>query len=256
MKKLLISLIFLSILNISSAQEISYVVTSLTANLRLEPSVKSKIIGTLKQGEIVGVTKVIDNPDWVFVTYYGNEGYMSSKLLTPLDEYAKYKNWNSLSAKTGDEYNCDNIHPEYDYAMDNSLMIICGNDADVVVKLMDLSDNCIRISYIKAGDTYTMKNIPLGTYYLKTAYGKDYRQSIENEQCKIKFLRNPIYKKGDQYLNFTKEYTGKTIEGSKEVSHYQLSYYKLELNIDMKSSLLPSKNNLKTSKISEKEFNQ
>jgi hypothetical protein len=121
---------------------------------------------------------------------------------------------------------------------------------------MILSNNCVRISYIKAGDSYTMKNIPLGTYYLKTAYGKDYRQSIENDQCQIRFLRNPVYKKGDQYLNFTEEYTGKTIEGNKEISHYQFSYYELELNLDMKNSLMSSNHSLKTTKISEKEFNQ
>lgn len=255
MKQLVIALLFLLISNFSYSQELSYVVTGATANLRAEPSTKSKIIGVLKKGDIVGVTILDDTPDWAFVTYYGYEGYVSIKLLMQLDEYDKYKNWKSIDVRTGDDYNCENIRPEFDETAKNKLIIKTGYNLDVVVKLMDMNDVCVRISYIRAGDTYTMQNIPLGNYYLKTAYGKDYRQSIENDQCKVRFLRNPIYKKGEQILSFTKEYEGKTYQGNRTYDSYQYSYYELSLDVDMKRMVLDDSKKFNTRKISEKEFN-
>ncbi len=255
MKQLITILLFIFCIK-GYSQETSYVIIGQSANLRSQPNTKSKILGTLSLGEVVGGTRLENNTDWVLVTYYGDEGYINTSLLKPLDEHEKYKNWSKVNAKTGDDYNCENIQPEFDTQIDNSLNIRCGFESDVIVKLINSNDICIRISYIKAGESYSMKNIPLGTYYLKTAYGKDYRQSIENEQCKVRFLRNPIYKKGDQLLRFTKEFTGKTIEGNQEITHYQFSFYDLELNLDMKRSLMSNKDRLITSKISEKEFNQ
>lgn len=255
MKQVIVALLFLFISNFSFSQETSYVVNGATANLRSGPSTKSKIIGVLKKGDIVGVTTLEDTPDWVFVTYYGYEGYVSTKLLMPLEENDKYKNWSSVGARTGDDYNCENIRPEFDESAKNRLLIRTGYNADVVVKLMNMDDVCVRISYIRSGDSYTMKNIPLGDYYLKTAYGKDYRQSIENDQCKVRFLRNPIYQKGDQILSFRKEYTGKSYEGTSVYDNYQFTSYELELDVDLKRSLLSSKDKFNTKKITEKDFN-
>jgi len=61
------------------AQE-SYVIKGNRANVRETPSLKGKILGTIPGGEIVSVTNA-DNPNWWFISYYGNEGYISSKLL-------------------------------------------------------------------------------------------------------------------------------------------------------------------------------
>jgi hypothetical protein len=254
MKKLLTILLFIFCIK-GYSQEISYVITSQSANLRSQPNTKSKIIGTLTFGEIVGGAILEENTEWIFVTYYGNEGYINTRLLKPLDDHEQYKKWSKINAKTGDAYNCENIQPEFDTQIDNSLNIRCGFESDVIVKLMNLNDVCVRISYIRSGESYSMKNIPLGTYYLKTAYGRDYRQSVENDQCVVKFLRNPIYNKADQLLKFSKNYKGKTIEGNKEITHYEFSYYNLELNLNMKTSLMFNKDKLLTSKISEKEFN-
>lgn len=255
MKQVIVALLFLFISNFSFSQETSYVVNGATANLRSGPSTKSKIIGVLKKGDIVGVTTLEDTPDWVFVTYYGYEGYVNIKLLMPLEENDKYKNWRSVDVRTGDDYNCENIRPEFDETAKNKLIIKTGYNSDVVVKLMNMNDVCIRISYIRAGDTYTMSNIPLGNYYLKTAYGKDYRQSIENDQCKVRFLRNPIYKKGEQILSFTKEYEGTTRQGSRSYESYQYSYYELRLDVDLRSSLQDDNKKFNTKKITEKDFN-
>ncbi len=255
MKQIIVALLFLFVSKFSFSQETSYVVTSATANLRSGPSTKSKIVGVLSKGDIVGVSLLEDTPEWVYVTYYGYEGYMSIKLLTSLDESDKYKNWSSIGARTGDDYNCENIRPEFDESAKNRLVIRTGYNSDVVVKLMNMDDVCVRISYIRAGDTYTMKNIPLGSYYLKTAYGKDYRQSIENDQCKVRFLRNPIYQKGDQLLSFRKEYTGKSYQGTTAYENYQFSYYELDLDVDLKRSLMSNKDKFNTKKISEKDFN-
>jgi hypothetical protein len=172
-----------------------------------------------------------------------------------IDENVKYKNWSSVDARTGDDYNCENIRPEFDESAMNRLVIKSGYNADVVVKLMNMDDICVRISYIRAGDSYTMKNIPLGTYYLKTAYGKDYRQSIENDQCKVRFLRNPIYQKGDQLLSFRKVNLGKSYEGTKVYDNYNYTSYELELDVDLKRSILSDKDKFNTKKITEKDFN-
>jgi fermentation-respiration switch protein FrsA (DUF1100 family) len=49
-----------------------------------------------------------------------------------------------------------------------------------------------------------MKNIPEGYYYLKIAYGKDYRKGIVNNQCQIQFTKDAVYEKGTETLDFNK----------------------------------------------------
>ena len=65
-------------------------------------------------------------------------------------------------------------------------------------------DYCIRIAYVRSNEFYKMENIPEGHYYLKIAYGSDYRQKIENGQCKVRFVRNAEYEKGEENLSFYK----------------------------------------------------
>ena len=255
MKKIITKILFLLVLLISNyvtySQE-SYVVKGKSVNVREKPNAKSKIIGRIAGGEIVSVVST-DNHDWWLISYYGNDGYVSSKLLMTLEKSNQYKNWKKVSANTGDNPECENISPKYDYNLKTKLIIHVGNYADVVVKLMSYSGNCIRIVYIKSGDDYTIENIPEGYYYLKLAYGKDYRQSIENGQCKVKFMRDATYKKGSEKLDFYKIKKQNTVEGDYEYENWEIPSYELSLNVKYTQGGF---NSFSSNKISEGEFNR
>lgn len=245
-------LIFFSASNIH-AQE-SYVVNAKTINVRKEASLKGEILGTIPKGEIVTVINS-DNPEWWLITYYDNEGYVSSKLLITIEKSTQYHSYKKVEANTGDNYNCENIKPQYDTSIDNELIINVGYNSDAVVKLMNYSGICIRICYIKGGDKYSMRNIPLGDYYLKIAYGKDYRQSIDDNKCIVRFLRDPVYKKGEQNLKFEKTRKGNKVVGDKEYANYDISYFELTLNNEFEKGISKEKT-FNSKKISEKDFNK
>lgn len=251
---LLLTLLFvIFFVSINYAQE-SYVINAKTVNVRTEASIKSKITGTIEQGEVVSV-KNKDNSEWWLISYYGIEGYVSSKFLISLEQSKKYSAWKKVDAITGDNFNCENIQPKYDTAIDNELIINVGNNSDAVVKLMNYAGICSRISYIRAGDRYTMKNIPLGDYYLKIAYGKEFRKFTQDNQCIVKFLRDPVYKKGSQNLAFRKIKKANKIIGDKEYSDWDISYFELALNVQFTSGTGKG-DTLGSEKISENDFNQ
>jgi uncharacterized protein YgiM (DUF1202 family) len=230
----------------------SYVVNSKSINVREVPSPKAKILEIIANGEVVSVLNS-DNPKWWLISYYGNKGYVSPKLLLPLEESNQYKDWHKEYANTGDKPACENISPQYDYNLKNRLLIHVGNNADVVIKLMDYSDNCIRIAYIKSGDDYCMRNIPEGYYYLKIAYGKDLRKYSENGQCIVKFMRDAIYKKGLGKLDFYKIKKPNTIDGNYEYQNWELPSYELTLNTEYNKGNF---HNFHSTKISEFDFNK
>jgi len=230
----------------------SYVVSTPTLNVRTEPSSKAEIIGKLTFGDIVSVINS-DNVEWWQISYYGTEGYVAAKFLMILEKSDKYKDWSKESSSTGDKPECENIIPQYDYELDNQLLIHVGNNTDVVVKLMNYIENCIRIVYIKAGDSYSVRNIPEGYYYLKIAYGKDFRKYTQNEQCIVKFMRDPSYEKGAEILDYFKVKKPNIIKEDHEYENWEIPSYELSLNIEY------TKNNFKSfhaNKISENEFNK
>lgn len=235
-----------------SFSQTSYVVKGNSVNVRETPSLNGKIIGTLQGGEVVSVTND-ENPEWYFISYYGTEGYIASKLLVRLEDSEQYKDWEKQYANTGDNPDCENISPTYDYELDNKLLIRVGNNADVVVKLMNYYDNCIRIAYIKSGDTYAIKNIPEGFYYLKIAYGKDFRKYTQDGKCIVKFMVDATYKRGSEKLDFYKIKGPNTYEGNYEVEHWQVPSYQLELNTTFTKG---SFNTFKSNKITETDFNK
>ena len=256
MKKLFIKNLFiLTILVVSNTvycQE-SYIIKGNSANVRLEPSLKAEILGKIHGGEVVSVTNV-DNPEWFLISYYGNEGYVSSKLLIKLDDSDNYKDWKKVSTRTGDEHDCENIAPEYDYSIKNKLIIHAGYNEVVVVKLVNLySDICIRVAFIKGGETYTIQNIPENNYYLKLAYGKDYRQNKQNGQCEIKFMVDAVYEKGKDILNYHRVKKPDTIEDGKLYGNWEEPSFELSLNVEFSKG---SYHDFRSNKISEKEFNK
>ncbi len=56
-----------------------------------------------------------------------------------------------------------------------------SNSTDAIVCLVSVyNSKTIRNEYIRAGQNYTMKNIPTGTYFLKVCYGNDWNPKMEN----------------------------------------------------------------------------
>lgn len=239
MRKLLMILAFLMVyFNVYSQAE-KYTATD-NLNVRSGPGTQFEVIHKLMKGEEVEVIKKNES-GWYQIKLSNISGYVSEKYLKP-DLYAEWQKKTYVSGSTPD---CENVSPEYDYKIDNHLKIQVGSNTDVVVKMMRKTisgDKCIRVVYINARDTYFMKNIPEGDYYLKIAYGKDYRQSVVDGKCFIKFVKNAQYEKGNEIMDFN---VLKTARGT------SIPYF--ELFLDMISTT--SENNFKTGDISEAEFN-
>jgi uncharacterized protein YgiM (DUF1202 family) len=250
-QKISLVLIFLLVAIDVKSQE-SFIIKGKSINVREEPSLKAKILGTIPGGEVVSVTNS-ENPDWWLISYFGNEGYVSSKLLESPEESEQFKNWKKQEANTGDNPECENISPQYDKDLDNKLIVHVGYNYDVVVKVMTFSNECIRIAYIKSGDTYSITHIPEGNYYLKLAYGKDYRKSIEDGQCKVRFLRDATYKKSGENLDFYKVRKEDSVEGENSYKNWEVPSYELSLNIEYVKGGF---SNFNSNKISEGEFNK
>ncbi|OLY90690.1 hypothetical protein BUE76_01330 [Cnuella takakiae] len=232
----------------------SYVVVGDKVHMRRAPTATGVLMGQLEKGRIVGVLETA-SIGWYKVRIEGAEGYVAAKWLLPIEEVEATKHLQKVYAATGDNPDCDNITPAYDATLDNVLRIKVGVNADVVVKLMTLEGNeCIRIAYVKAGDTYRMENIPENKYYVKVAYGKDLRKSNVEGQCKVQFLLYAMYEKGSDALDFRKWKQPNTWVGGTEYENWQLPSYELSLNVVY--SQKPFANQFSAKKISEREFNQ
>lgn len=122
-----------------------------------------------------------------------------------------------------------------------------GSNTDVVVKLMKKNisseDICIRIVFIRSGQSFKIENVPEGDYYLKLAYGKDWRQKIVDNQCFGKFMINAHYEIGKQKLNFNKSQNG---------DYERIPSF--ELSLDVVTTKI-KKSNYNSNQISEAIFN-
>lgn len=79
---------------------------------------------------------------------------------------------------------------------DGELKISNGTSYDALAKLI-LDGASVLTVYIKAGDTYTMKNISDGTYWLAFAQGTDWNATT------LKFNRNAQVSAFDETFDFT-----------------------------------------------------
>lgn len=189
----------LTITFVSAQSSEQYIVSSQTLNMRTGAGKQHEVIGTLSEGDGVTLIEKSGNDYW-YVDFDGTEGYVYSKSL----KKDPYSDWEKKNYHSGVTPECENVTPQYDYKLDNYLRINVGSGTDVVVKLMKIGyygDECIRIVYVRSSDNYEIKNVPEGRYYLKIAYGKDYRQKIADNQCYVKFMKNAKYDKGIDILN-------------------------------------------------------
>lgn len=233
-----IALIFISIAAYSQQPA---VVTSLKLNVRSGPSKDSSIVAVLLKNDTVSVLEHTAN-GFCKISFKDTVGFVSQHYLM-VDEFLF---WQKKKYSNGEAPTCENIKTEFDQKINNYLKVNVGRSTDVVLKLMKIVDSlnvvCIRKVYINGGSTFTVKNIPEGFYYLKIAYGKDWRETIIDLQCYGTFAKNPLYKKGDDILDYNREF---------RTNGYSIPSY--ELWLDVVSS---AKNNFSSKQISAAEFNK
>ena len=151
--------------------------------------------------------------------------------------------WQEQGLQNGQLPSCYNFKPEKG-SVNNYLEVDVGSGTDVSIKIMNLNTNkCIRYIFINSGSSYTINNIPEGRYYLKIAYGKNWLSKVESGQCIGKFIRNPMYEKGEDIMDFNIQHSA---------DGYSIPSFKLQL--DVVSSGIS--NSFSSQNISENEFNQ
>lgn len=220
----------------------TYLITSQSLNIRGDSNKTSPIIATMKIGDEVKLLNA-DNSIWWYVSDGYNEGYVFSQYLK-LDPNS---GWNKKHYESGETPECENVDPQYDYKLDNYLKVNVGSHTDVVIKLMKkqyAGDICIRIVFIRSNETYYLKNIPEGIYYLKIAYGSNWRQKIVDQQCYGKFMKNAQYEIGEESLDYNVIHK----YDSKQVPSFALS-----LDVIVTRGTKPTFN---SNDISEAEFNK
>jgi len=150
--------------------------------------------------------------------------------------------WGRKTISNGIMPDCSNYKPEYG-GLDNELAVSVGGGTDVAIKVMSLtSGNCVRYVYINSGNTYRIKNIPEGRYYLKLAYGRDWISKLDGRRCLGRFLDNELYERGEDTLDFHKKTTS---------DGYSIPRFNLRLDVVSGST----DNTFNSSGISEGEFN-
>lgn len=251
-KALLTLLLLLALTTLASAQtNEQYLVNNKTLNMRSGAGKEYEVIATLSIGDAVTIIRKNDN-GWWEVDFEGTQGYVFSSMLK-IDPYTGWEKKNYQSGVTPD---CENVTPEYDYELDNYLKINVGSGTDVVVKLMKkgyYEDECIRIVYVRSRDSYEIKNIPEGRYYLKIAYGKDYRKKIVDNLCYVKFMKDAQYEKGSEILDFNKIKQPDETVGDKIYKNWSVPSFELSLDVIVKKG---TKSTFKANDISEAEFNK
>jgi len=207
--------------SISAQEQELYFVSAETTDLRSGPGTNYNIVTQLSKGMQVDLISE-DFGAWWTVQYRTMNGFVkASDLLAVMAQVAvapapaqqtsiqdDFDDWEMTMYETGETPDCLNISPKFDYNLDNYLKVDVSENTEAVVKLIKVGDNpsqevCYRIAYVKSGDTHLIKNIPAGKYYLKIAYGNDWRERTVGGQCYGRFVQKALYKVGDQILNFT-----------------------------------------------------
>lgn len=228
-----------------------YLVSSKTLNVRSGPGKEFEVVATLSMGDPVTLMEKADN-GWWLVEFNGYQGYVFSSML----KADPYSGWQRTNYESGVTPDCENVTPKYEYSLDNYLRINVGSGTDAVVKLMKrgyYGDECIRIVYVRSKESYEIKNVPEGVYYLKIAYGKDYRQKIVDNTCYVKFMRNAQYERGSETLDFNKIKRPDRYVGNEVYENWSVPSFELSLDVIVSKG---TKSSFKSNDISEAEFNK
>ena len=128
----------------------------------------------------------------------------------------KYSSWEKKTYKSGATPTSFNFKGKFDYKLDNYLKIKVGKNTEVVVKMYKMgkteaNDELVRVTYINSNTTQFIRNIPEGEYYLKIAYGKEWKETVIDGKKFGTFTKNALYEKSEQVLNFNTVKTSKGI---------------------------------------------
>jgi hypothetical protein len=153
--------------------------------------------------------------------------------------------WTETKVSNGRMKKCYNVVSKTG-DIDNYLDVYVGGNTDVAIKIMNYATGiCIRYVYVNSNTSYRVSNIPEGRYYLKIAYGKEWYSKIENGQCIGRFLRSPLYKKGEDVLDYNLKY-------DYLAEQYNVPSYSVRLDVISSNR----KDEFETSNITEDEFNR
>ncbi len=128
----------------------------------------------------------------------------------------KYSSWEKKTYKSGSTPKSFNFKGKFDYKLDNYLKLKVGANTEIVVKLYKMgkteSDDVLtRVTYINSSTTQYIRNIPEGEYYLKIAYGQDWRETKVDGKMYGTFTKNALYEKNESILNYNTVKTSKGI---------------------------------------------
>lgn len=238
--RFLLFLFFLMIAAIGNGQNQNIYqinVTSLVVHSKANS--ESKIVGKLNKGDAFVILSVKD--DWHEIKFGEKKGYILGPSLNQSEFWTKRASSKDKKTKKV----CEDFTNQFDQKLNNYLHLNTGADRDLVIKLMKQSpsgDTCIRSIYIESNSEVKIKNIPEGNYYVKAAYGNNWKLNNINGICYGKFENEAIYEKGADLFDFN---IVKTEKGY-QVPSYQLSLEIITNNPDGK---------VVENQISEEEFN-
>ena len=127
----------------------------------------------------------------------------------PVAMLANINEWKTVNYKTGNNISCLNYTPQFQQT--GNYLKITNNDPkkDAVLKVIHAKTETIyRDAYVKAGEEFTLKNIPLGDYYFKIALGNDWKEINVAGKCFGRFTKNVEY----QHYRENRIYTFKITE--------------------------------------------
>jgi uncharacterized protein YgiM (DUF1202 family) len=256
MKNVLSTLMLVLVFSFAIAQTGEKYSVAQTIKMRSGPGTEFNVIATLPEGEVVSLLEK-NASGWWHIDFKGNGGYVPSQYLKPESALTQdIDDWVVTTYQSGETPGCENFTPEFDFSLENYLLVNIGANADVIIKLMKIIDNsekCIRIVYVKSSESYKIKNIPEGRYSLKIAYGKDYRYRIENNICQGKFMKNALYEKGSDILDFNKIRKPDTKEDGYIIQNWDIPIFELFLDVRIDET---DTDNFNSSPINEAEFNK
>ncbi|PKV52620.1 hypothetical protein ATE84_4740 [Aquimarina sp. MAR_2010_214] len=171
-------------------------------------------------------SSVTSNPIESTTPSYGSSSNTSSPRAASIEvsREDKYSSWEKKTYKSGATPKSFNFKGKFDYKLDNYLKIKVGKNTEVVVKMYKMGktkadDQLVRVTYINSNSTQFIRNVPEGEYYLKIAYGREWRETAVGGKKYGTFTKNALYEQGKAILDFN---TVKTSKGT-NVPSYNLA---------------------------------
>ncbi|WP_074408981.1 MULTISPECIES: SH3 domain-containing protein [Aquimarina] len=163
-------------------------------------------------------SNVASNPIESTTPSYGSSSNTSSPKAASIEvsREDKYSSWEKKTYKSGATPKSFNFKGKFDYKLDNYLKIKVGKNTEVVIKMYKMGktkadDQLVRVTFINSNATQFIRNIPEGEYYLKIAYGKEWKETTENGKKFGTFTKNALYEHSKQILDFNTVKTSKGI---------------------------------------------